>query len=446
MYNMSTCVLSNTHDYINNDFKRATSLIDSFESTFHGPGSFEHDSIAMKEGAFDYVISNLKRLSNSGAKSIGVVYNITPQNCRDLYKTIEGLILQHKLPIDHLVIQRIIPMGRAQSTSKFAAGSVHAISAIEDVSRIIEQFGITVSFEDPFPFCIVPEKFHKYLSRCEWGFSRASLDNIGNLSRCGADTRFRIGNIFETPLPELWNTSPILTSFRSREYLPDDCLGCRYLEKCGGGCALSCEIEKDHAPDYMRFEKRNAHVGPGSSFDLIPAGSEDLSEILRMEWACFPEYEFKFVPADLRKWYGYNPDMFFKLVDSDDRILGYSCFVPLTASGYHKFISGVSCSLHELDLPDVAQKHESKLWHLEVVGTIADIRSRAGRALIRNTGSFLLNKADFVTATPITDIGRRLCNYFSLKPVATDSTGLKSYLIFGISTKDSSIKRALEKF
>jgi radical SAM protein with 4Fe4S-binding SPASM domain len=261
--NMTTTVLSNTHVYQTDDVRTVTQLVDCFETTLHGPSPNEHDTIALSEGAFDKVLTNLGRLATS-ARSMGIAYNITPHNCRHLVDTVEHAIDRRGLPIDHLLVQRIIPQGRGRTTSKFSIGCTHAVAALEQIERLSTRYhSLRVSFEDAFPFCVIPQRFHKYLNRCEWGFSRASVDNRGNLSRCGADPRYRLGNILRTPLDQIWNTSDILAQFRSRKYLPQDCQNCALLTSCGGGCALSCEIEKDHGPDYLYFERAKigrAHV------------------------------------------------------------------------------------------------------------------------------------------------------------------------------------------
>jgi radical SAM protein with 4Fe4S-binding SPASM domain len=444
---MKTTVLSNTHKYPTKDSKLVTQVIDCFEATFHGPTAADHDAIALSDGAFENVVNNLLYLSDS-AKSLGVVYNVTPGNCRQLAETLRYLKVDRGIPFDHLVVQRIVPQGRARTTSKFTIGRTHAIAALEDIDFLSRTFEISTFFEDPFPFCVIPARFHKYLSKCEWGFTRASIDCNGNLSRCGADPRYRFGNILDTPLLTIWNSSPILESFRSRKYLPEECRSCTLLEKCGGGCSLSCEIELDHGPDYLRFEPRNVSVGETETYSLEQAQREDLSDILRIEWACFPEYEFKFTPSSILKWYDYNPNMFLVLKDSRGRTLGYSCIVPLSIPGWLRIIKGHASSLQELRFDHVLKNGEPVVlfWHVEAVGTIADIRSRAGRALIRKTGELLLYLGNSVTACPITDIGLRLCKFFDFRPIAREKTPTRTYDIFQLNLKKIDLAETLKMF
>jgi len=97
----------------------------------------------------------------------------------------------------------------------------------------------------------VDDRFHKYLKPCSWGVDKFSVNGKGNLSRCGADPRYQLGNILETPLEKIWANSQELISFRNRDYLSEKCRKCVYLEKCGGGCPLCCSNDILLGADYL---------------------------------------------------------------------------------------------------------------------------------------------------------------------------------------------------
>jgi len=443
---MVTTVLSNTHRYRASSME-CTSVIDCFETTFHGPTAIEHDLIALREGAFESVVANLQALGRT-AKCVGAIYNITPYNARQLRRTIHELVGTYGIPVDHLVLQRIVPQGRARTTSKFAVGRSQAVAALEDLESVLAQHPMSVFFEDPFPLCLVPERFQKYLSRCEWGFTRAAVDHLGNLSRCGADPRYRLGNILQVPLLELWNTLPILSAYRSKAYLPAECQCCNLLERCGGGCALSCEIEGEFGVDYLYYEHSKRTDLKPRELACRPARREDLSDILRIEWASFPDFPFRFSPDGILRWHAFNPSMFVVLEDSLGRLCGYRCLVPLTDQGLAKVTQGRACSLQELEFGDVLGpgSDETKYWHIEAMATIADVRSRAGRTLVRNIGEFLVDRAEIVTASPITYVGTKLCTFFGFKKIASEMTKGKLYHVYAFTGDPLRLKATLDRF
>jgi hypothetical protein len=178
------------------------------------------------------------------------------------------------------------------------------------------------------------------------------------------------------------------------------------------------------------------------------AKREDRSDILRIEWGCFPDFDFRFSPESVLRWHTYNPEMFCVLEEPDRGVAGYACVVPLTQQGYDKVISGSACSLQELARGDVcaAGATTTGLWHIEVIATTSDVNSRAGRALIRRVGEFLLGAASRVTASPITYIGTKLCSYFRFRKVGTDRGGGKPYDVYLLDEPVGALKARLERF
>lgn len=67
------------------------------------------------------------------------------------------------------------------------------------------------------------------------------LSNI--LSRCAVCFK-PFGNVLTDNIIDLWENSEELKEFRSKEYLNDTCKKCDILDKCGGGCAISCGTVK----------------------------------------------------------------------------------------------------------------------------------------------------------------------------------------------------------
>ena len=446
---MKTTVLSNTHSYPESDTRTIATAIDNFETTFHGPSAIYHDAIANKSGAFDLVISNLRRLADN-ARSMGIAYNITPLNFNAVFQTVKVLIETYKLPIDHLVVQRIVPFGRGASASQFTISIDHARIALKQIDLAAKKYRLYAYFEDPLPLCLISKQYHQYMSRCQWGITRAAVDYNGNVSRCGADPRYRLGNLLERSLLDIWNSSEVLDRFRKLEYLPESCKNCEMRERCGGGCALSCEIKEDHAPDYLVYGKHSTTAKSfQSQLQLQVARSEDLSEILRIEWSCFPEFRHKFIPSSITRWYSFNPQMFLKWApETGTPIYGYCCLVPLKQSGYRKITQGVAASLSELEPSDVCSRDETpgRIWHLEAIAAVRDRPHNAGRRLVEAMMFSLLGRADIITATAITQIGEKLCRYFGFSPIAIEKSDDTSYCIYRLIIDKQKMTELLERY
>jgi radical SAM protein with 4Fe4S-binding SPASM domain len=136
-------------------------------------------------------------------------------------------------------LQRIIPFGKAKDSYEYSLSKKQVWEALNGVANAREKLKLNIMVEDPFPLCILSPEHREFMHPCEWGYTKAALNGQGDLTRCGADTRYNLGNVFKQPLAEIWETSPILKSFRQKDYLPQKCKTCDMFADCGGGCSLS---------------------------------------------------------------------------------------------------------------------------------------------------------------------------------------------------------------
>lgn len=237
-------ILSNTHNYKNSSIERVTSYVSSLEGTIHGESAKIHDAFCGMEGAYDNLVSNLKLYNSIKDKNqnIGIVLNVMKHNYNHLYDSIYSLKEQN-LDIDYVLVQRIGTYGRAEGKDNYKMALNQIISAFYDIDRINKELNIETRMVDAFPYCLIPEEYHQYLDRCDWGFGTAAIDMDGNLSRCAVCFK-PLGNVLTENIADLWENSEELKKFRSKEYLTDICKKCDVLDKCGGGCAISCGTAK----------------------------------------------------------------------------------------------------------------------------------------------------------------------------------------------------------
>lgn len=240
-------ILSNTLEFGDKSIEVA-GYIDSFEGTIHDTTAELHDSFCKKPGAYSLLLRNLKFFSDLG-KKIGITINLTPFTYNSIYTIVDNVI-KAGINVDYVVFQRIIPFGRATQSKKYELNLQQLDIALKDISKI-EDRGIEIIFEDPFPMCAVDKKYQKYMHPCEWGLTKVSVDYQGNLSRCGADPRCTLGSLFAVPLIETWKNSDELCEFRKKEFLPQKCHLCQALDQCGGACPISRSSSEFYSEDYM---------------------------------------------------------------------------------------------------------------------------------------------------------------------------------------------------
>ena len=242
---MNTSILSNTLK-LNSKFTWTdiANAFNTIEVTIHSSEPKVHNVFCGKERAFEAAVKNLKTIDSLSQESIhlGVVFNITPDTYYDIYNAIKRIVTIDNIHIDHVVFQRIVSIGRAFENKNWMLKQQHISIIFAQIEQIEKEFSLDIYLEDSFPLCTVPERYRHFVHSCQWGSFGISLDMHGNVAKCCVDSRYTLGNILETPLPEIWNLSRKLEERRRGLLVPERCRHCILYPKCGGGCILASEL------------------------------------------------------------------------------------------------------------------------------------------------------------------------------------------------------------
>ncbi len=203
--------------------------------TFRGAAAETFDTLARFSGAFNKAVEAVERLARFGI-SVGIEFDCTPQNYRELF----GLAVQLKDRGVHpkqIQLHRILPAGDAAvNPATWTLSRDQWTQVLSQASEIRSQLGITVVFEDGFPYCLVDQKYWELLLPCACGYSLITIDPIGEARYCSCHGS-SLGNILQTPLNEIWQER--LSTYRSIDRYPEPCRQCDLLEICRGGCSAS---------------------------------------------------------------------------------------------------------------------------------------------------------------------------------------------------------------
>jgi len=241
---LDVSILSNTHNYQGCSIEEVATNVFSLEATIHSPIPEKHDRFCGRENAYHNVISNLKIYDGvrTPEQKLGIVLNLMSHNNHQLSDTVES-VLNQGIGVDYVLIQRIAPFYRG----KFFQSSMtkeKIVLGMMEVDKINKKLGIETSFVDAFPYCLIPEEYHSYLTNCDWGYGTVACDMDGNLSRCAMSPEYKLGNVLYENVIDIWENDPSLKTFRAKKFLPEECHNCTYLGKCGGACSMSCGSEQ----------------------------------------------------------------------------------------------------------------------------------------------------------------------------------------------------------
>ena len=392
------------------------SLIDFVEATILGASETTHDEITGRSGSFQRLISNLQRISASG-KSVGFCVSAMPQNLTEIYEIVRTVRDDFQISVRSLMIQRIIPSGNATGQFKFGLNLDDVDILMRQIDRIATDFKIPIQFEDPVPWCTVDPIFHKYLTRCEWGYTRGSVSSEGFLNRCAADDHYRLGTIFEGHVQEIWRDHPILQSFRSKKYLPRECQECTDFNKCGGGCSLSCGTLRDHDIDQLYAQKtqriQNGAYTPyapsGEGFDRLSirfAYEGDLEQITELEIVIFGDSFPVFHLNNIQSYFDRCPKAF-RVAAQGSQVIGYSIVFPINQRGLDEIADSAPESVVKMNPTGINDRFSNadKAIYVEVIAVKGDAPMAARIGLIRDLILQLKSSAIPAYTCPITDVG-----------------------------------------
>jgi radical SAM protein with 4Fe4S-binding SPASM domain len=227
------------------------SVIDSIDTTIHGATPREHDEFCQCPGAYNSLIHQLKQYSDLGV-TVNIVINIIPQTYMNIYEIAKGIISKG-VAVKTLLTQRILPFGRAENSSEYNVNADQVNIAFSQIERVVADFGIEISVEDPYPLCCIEKKYWGFMHGCPEGINRVAISLDGSVSRCGAVPDYSMGNVLETPLLEIWETSDAFDSVRTCKHLIlEECIQCEDRIRCCGGCPVSCELYQKNGRNFIK--------------------------------------------------------------------------------------------------------------------------------------------------------------------------------------------------
>lgn len=122
--------------------------------------------------------------------------------------------------------------------------------SVEDVRKVIadllwieDNLKMKVDILEALPKCVFPDEVlkgkHSFLNRkCQAGRTVIAVSCNGGVRPC-AHNPYSYGNLLEEELRDIWLK---MGDWRSVKYIPEECKGCAWLNRCNGGCCTSAKV------------------------------------------------------------------------------------------------------------------------------------------------------------------------------------------------------------
>lgn len=222
--------------FINN----ASISIHGFEKT--------HERLTDVKGSFEKSVRSLEYLSDENIPT-SVCYTITKKNFREFRDF--GNYIFTNFDVESIVLDRFVPAGRGLEKRKELELNIKEINeALSVLNQLGGEYKKAVTTGDGLPLCKIKRDLQYLVQPCKAGIVFASVTEDGDLKLCPSN-KYKIGNILETPLEELWQNSRILEKYRSFEWLDEDCKDCKKITSCLCGCKIT-QPNKLYSSDILK--------------------------------------------------------------------------------------------------------------------------------------------------------------------------------------------------
>lgn len=207
--------------------------------SIHAPNDEMHDKLSNGVHVHTKIINGLKIL-NDNSLVPELAFTPVKENIPFLFDTIDG-ILARGIKISDVLVNRLIPFGNALHDWKSKEVDLSGqVSLLDQMDRLNQKYpDLIIKTGDALPFCVFEEKYHKYITRCDYAITLGWINDHNLFGKCMVRGCTSADSIDNHNLRELWSNSEAFLCHRHMKNLMDECKNCDWLLECGGGCACS---------------------------------------------------------------------------------------------------------------------------------------------------------------------------------------------------------------
>lgn len=212
--------------------------VSTFEFTLLSADPDTHNALAGRE-SFAQLIEAIASVKAAGG-NVATTFVAMRQNIDSWEETLE---LNVALGVSGILFNRFnIGGAGVNSGAKLIPTLDQLESALKIASDGAKRYGISISCGVPVPPCVLDRtKFPDvHFGDCPVGKWSAypTVDPKGNVRTCNHSATI-MGNLFKTDFQTIIDTKSYKTYGRE---VPPECVGCKHLKKCRGGCRAAAEV------------------------------------------------------------------------------------------------------------------------------------------------------------------------------------------------------------
>jgi radical SAM protein with 4Fe4S-binding SPASM domain len=206
-----------------------------------------HDKLCRKKGAFKKTIATIEMFIKNDFP-----FEINAVVCRSNISYLDDFLNF----LANLLQENSININLFSSRNNMKVEELLTMDEMKNAFHIIERHNQgdlknKVSLTHSIPMCLLDREYSIYNGGCSAGLTFAGIDMYGNVKICPSSSTI-IGNIFKSPLNEIWQKSKGMAYFKSNLWVDSHCKTCSLLTICHCGCLITSSTKKYSLPRYYK--------------------------------------------------------------------------------------------------------------------------------------------------------------------------------------------------
>lgn len=227
-----------------------------FGVPIHGSNAKTHEIFNQHPGSFSKVLDTVRYYVKEGfdVRCIPVLVGFNYDQMYDIIK------IARDLGMESVFVDRYEDGGLGATRSEKYPLKPTAEQFREGVSQILKalkdfpEFKGRIGFGTAIPFCLDERIVEAGITAdCGVGTYFCAVNPNGDLRICNQSQRI-YGNILQTPIPEIWQSTKML-DFRDLKWVDYPCSCCSLLRHCMCGCKVDANCSKNYCIDYAVRKK-----------------------------------------------------------------------------------------------------------------------------------------------------------------------------------------------
>ncbi len=209
-----------------------------------------HDHIRSVPGTFDKAVKNIKLLVRNGIY-VCVRMTLFELNYDEVFDLLD---LCRKWGVSSFSWFRVLPAGRAEYIKGTYVDPKIYYLIMKEMNRqkyiskdikIVSSEPCKIALDEPLRKKILNKSGKNSVSGCLPGYIELFISANGDVYPCTMLQNYKLGNILEDNIEDIWLNSPPLDSLRNKNNLKGKCGNCKHKNLCGGCRASALGIKGD---------------------------------------------------------------------------------------------------------------------------------------------------------------------------------------------------------